>query len=95
MGCCLVAALAFLGPRIVLVFMWLFTTYLNRPYPVFIVPLLGFFFLPWTTLAYAWAVNNGYGLSRLGPDRDRRRRSSSTSLRTAASGYAGTRRYYS
>ena len=66
MGCCLVAGLAFLGPRIVLVFMWLFTTYLNRPYPVFIVPVLGFFFLPWTTIAYAWAVDNRYGLSGWG-----------------------------
>lgn len=66
MGCCLIAALAFLGPRLVLVVLWLFTTYLTRPYPAFIVPLLGFFFLPWTTLAYAWAVNAGYGLSGLG-----------------------------
>jgi hypothetical protein len=66
MGCCLLVLLAFIGPRFVLFMLWLFSSYLVRPYPVAIVPVLGFFFLPWTTLAYAWAVNSGYGLSGFG-----------------------------
>jgi hypothetical protein len=33
--------------------LWLFTDLLSRAYEDWIVPLLGFFLLPWTTLAYA------------------------------------------
>jgi hypothetical protein len=32
--------------------LWLFTDLLSRAYDDWIVPLLGFFLLPWTTLAY-------------------------------------------
>jgi hypothetical protein len=38
--------------------LWLFTTYLQRAYHGLLIPLIGFFFLPITTLAYAWMVNN-------------------------------------
>jgi hypothetical protein len=44
-------------PRIVLVCMFLLSDYLSRAYHGLIIPLLGFFFLPTTTLAYAWLVN--------------------------------------
>jgi len=40
------------------VVLWLFTHYLHRAYHGLLVPLIGFFFLPLTTLAYAWMVNN-------------------------------------
>jgi len=50
-----IAVLAF--PRVVLVFLWLFTHYLERAYTSLIIPLIGFFFLPLTTLAYAWMHN--------------------------------------
>lgn len=33
--------------------LWLFTDLLSRAFEGWIVPLLGFFLLPWTTLAYA------------------------------------------
>jgi hypothetical protein len=58
MPCLLViAVLAF--PRVVLVLLWLLDTpYLQHVYHGLLVPLLGFFFLPLTTLAYAWLVNN-------------------------------------
>jgi hypothetical protein len=38
--------------------LWLFSDLLSRAYGDWIVPLLGFFLLPWTTLAYAvmWSV---------------------------------------
>lgn len=47
-------------PRLVLVCLWLFTTVPDRAFQGVLFPLLGFFFLPYTTLAYAFAmVTNG------------------------------------
>jgi hypothetical protein len=48
-----------LFPRFILVCMWLFSDYLGRAYHGALIPLLGFFFLPLTTVVYAWDVNNG------------------------------------
>jgi hypothetical protein len=45
-------------PRVVLVLMFLLSDYLTRAYHGLLVPLLGFIFLPLTTLVYAWEVNN-------------------------------------
>jgi hypothetical protein len=44
-------------PRVALVLLFLFSNYLGRAYHGLLLPLLGFFFLPLTTLAYAWMVN--------------------------------------
>ena len=44
-------------PRAALVLLFLFSNYLGRAYHGLLLPLLGFFFLPLTTLAYAWMVN--------------------------------------
>jgi hypothetical protein len=49
-------------PRVVMVILWIFTDYLGRAYDGIIVPLLGFFFLPTTTLTYAIAKNETGGL---------------------------------
>ena len=39
--------------------MWFFTTYLQRAFHgALALPLLGFLFLPLTTLVYVWEVNN-------------------------------------
>jgi hypothetical protein len=54
---CLMGCLAFFFPRVAIVLIWLFSDYLGRAYDTVLWPLLGFFFLPLTTLAYAWAVN--------------------------------------
>lgn len=57
MGCCgLIIILAF--PRVALVCLFFFTHYLERAYHGFLLPLLGFFFLPLTTLTYAWLINS-------------------------------------
>ena len=64
--CCVLVLLAFVGPRAALVLMWLFTNYLSRAYDAFLLPFLGFLFLPWTTLAYAVAQNDLGGLNGLG-----------------------------
>jgi hypothetical protein len=46
-------------PRLVLVLMWLFSNILDRAYHGLVIPLLGFIFLPITTIVYAWMVTNG------------------------------------
>ena len=50
MPCCLILLLALLGPRVAIVLMALFTSYFERPFDGLLVPILGFFFLPFTTL---------------------------------------------
>jgi hypothetical protein len=52
----LIAVVGF--PRVVMVLLFLFTTYLQHAYHNILIPVLGFLFLPLTTLAYAWMVNN-------------------------------------
>ncbi len=41
--------------------LWIFTDLLSRAFESWFVPFLGFFLLPWTTLAYAamWASSDG------------------------------------
>ena len=55
---CLVGCLALVTPRLALVLVFLFSNYLGRAYETLLWPVLGFFFMPLTTLAYAWAVNS-------------------------------------
>lgn len=55
---CLAVIVILAFPRVVLVMMWLFTHYLQRAYHGLLIPLIGFFVLPITTLAWAWMVNN-------------------------------------
>jgi hypothetical protein len=44
-------------PRVVIVILVIFTDYIGRAFDSFLWPLLGFIFLPTTTLAWAWAEN--------------------------------------
>lgn len=63
MGCVLIL-LSLITPRIVLAVLWLFTGYLHSGYagvPLY-WPILGFIFMPLTTLAYAFAINQGGGV---------------------------------
>lgn len=41
--------------------LWLFSDLLSRAFDSWFVPFLGFFLLPWTTLAYAvmWSSSDG------------------------------------
>jgi hypothetical protein len=55
---CLAGCLRLLVPRLVILGFVLFGDYLGRAYATTLWPLLGFVFLPLTTLAYAWAVND-------------------------------------
>jgi len=54
---CMVTLLALIFPRIVLLCVFLFSHYLERAYHGLLLPLLGFIFLPITTLTYAWLMN--------------------------------------
>jgi hypothetical protein len=56
---CLLLIIFLAFPRLALVLMFLFSNYLQRAYHGLLLPLLGFFFLPLTTLAYAWMANTG------------------------------------
>jgi hypothetical protein len=55
---CLLIILFLALPRIALVLLFIFSNYLQHAYHGLILPLLGFLFLPLTTLAYAWMVNS-------------------------------------
>jgi hypothetical protein len=57
---CFAALLALISPRLALFFIWLFSDLLGDAYDSWIVPLLGFILLPWTTLAYAvmWSAGS-------------------------------------
>ena len=65
MGCCLLAALVMAMPRLAVVVLWM-TGYLGSAYQTFLWPLLGFIFMPWTTAAYAIAINEWHGQLTLG-----------------------------
>jgi hypothetical protein len=55
---CFVALLSLISPRLALFAIFVFSNLLSRAFDSWVVPLLGFFLLPWTTLAYAvmWSV---------------------------------------
>lgn len=50
---CLVLLLALLSPRLGILWLWLSGDLLSRSFEDAWLPVLGFFLLPWTTLAYA------------------------------------------
>jgi VIT1/CCC1 family predicted Fe2+/Mn2+ transporter len=54
---CIGVILVLAFPRVVMILMFLFSHYLQRAYHMMIVPVLGFIFLPITTIVYAWLVN--------------------------------------
>jgi len=56
---CLLLIVVVAFPRIALVLLFFFSHYLERAYHGLLIPLIGFLFLPLTTLAYAWMVNTG------------------------------------
>lgn len=53
---CLIALSALIAPRIVLAIL-VITGFIGAAYKSALIPLLGFFFMPMTTLAYAGAIN--------------------------------------
>jgi len=60
---CLLLILVVAFPRIVLAVIFFTSNYLERGYHGLILPVLGFIFLPLTTLAYAWMINTNQPLA--------------------------------
>jgi hypothetical protein len=56
---CLIALFALISPRLALFFIAIFSDILSRAYDSWLLPLIGFFLLPWTTLAYAVMWDTG------------------------------------
>jgi len=56
---CLLVILVLLFPRVALAVLFLFTNYLDRVFSNILILIVGFIFLPLTTLLYAWMVHNG------------------------------------
>ena len=63
---CLLALLALISPRLVLIVLWIFSNVLSRAFDSWVIPLLGFFLLPWTTLAYVAFWDWGAGREVIG-----------------------------
>ncbi len=55
---CLFLILTLLFPRVALLILFFFTHYLSRAFHSVLLLILGFIFLPFTTLVYAWMVNS-------------------------------------
>jgi uncharacterized oligopeptide transporter (OPT) family protein len=60
---CLLVLLALAFPRVVIVLIYLMSNFLDRAYHSLLIIILGFIFLPLTTIVYAWVVNSHYPLS--------------------------------
>ena len=54
---CLLLLIGVAFPRLALVLLFLFTGFLERAYHSLLLLVLGFVFLPLTTIVYAWIVN--------------------------------------
>ena len=58
--CCLFTVLVLLGPRAGIILWWLYDQNLwSRVYDTFIIPFLGFLFVPWLTLMYMFVAPGG------------------------------------
>jgi len=56
---CFVGCIAVLFPRLALFLVWFFGDhYFTRAFHSWLLPVLGFFFLPLTTLAFAFGMNS-------------------------------------
>jgi hypothetical protein len=55
---CFVGCLALAAPRFAIILVVIFSDYIGRAFQTTVWPLLGFFVMPMTTLAYAWAINS-------------------------------------
>jgi hypothetical protein len=60
---CIAAVLVLLFPRVAIVLLYLFSHFLQRAYHGMLIPVMGFIFLPLTTIVYAYMVNNAIATS--------------------------------
>ena len=62
---CLLLLLTLAFPRVAIVLLYLFSTFLERAYNSLLIIILGFLFLPVTTIVYAWVVNSHHPVQGL------------------------------
>ena len=60
---CLITIVALMVPRLVMFFIFLLTNWFGRAFTSAVWPILGFLFLPYTTLAYMAAKLNAGGVT--------------------------------
>lgn len=65
-GCCLVAGIGAFVPRVVLLFLWIFTEFVDRAFDSWVPALVGLLLLPYTTLAYVALWSPPEGVSGFG-----------------------------
>jgi hypothetical protein len=65
-GCCLLAAVGSAIPRLVLIFVWIFTDMVTTAFSSWIAPLVGLILLPYTTLIYVLLYAPGEGVTGFG-----------------------------
>jgi hypothetical protein len=58
--CCFITALFLFGPRLAILVWWIYSpSYINTLFQNWIWPLLGWLFLPWSTLMYMTVAGGG------------------------------------
>jgi hypothetical protein len=62
---CLLLAIGLFLPRVAIVLLWLFSDWIGRAFDGWVIPLLGFLLMPYTTLWYAF-VRGGGGTAEWG-----------------------------
>ena len=62
---CLIGLIAMAFPRMAIILVVIFSDYIGTAYQTTVWPLLGFFFMPVTTLAYAWAIHSNGSVAGL------------------------------
>lgn len=63
---CLIALVALISPRLALFGIWLFSDRFDVAFDSNLLPLAGFFLLPWTTLVFTLAYAPGQGVTDVG-----------------------------
>jgi hypothetical protein len=63
---CLIVLMSLIGPRVALIFTWIFTNLVDRAFDGILIPLAGLIVLPWTTFLYVLAYNPIDGVSGIG-----------------------------
>lgn len=62
---CLLLLLTLAFPRVAIVLLFFFTNFLEKAYHSLLLIIVGFIFLPVTTIVYAWIVNTGHPVQGL------------------------------
>jgi hypothetical protein len=63
--CCWIIIAFVFAPRVALVLMWLFSNRISTTFGGIILPLIGFFLMPWTTLTYALVAPQGLNILKI------------------------------